>query len=309
MKKDNPTSVKAYDDSIQKNVVLCLIKLGDSSGDVKNCLELCASDIGLGKSYITTDMCKALMKASNINSYEDIKNFAESYKSDDKGSSGGHQGGGGYSGKPTNTNTNIGDKTFSDDYVPKGYDEETLVFNDMEGYDWAIESVQGLFAKGIVSGRESGKFVPNDTVLREEFVKMIVKSFELSVVGDKPPFKDVDENDWYNQFVVCAYNSGIVSGYSDTEFGIGDAVSREDIAVMILRAIDVCDYTLKNTAAGDITFNDEGDISDYAKDAVKKLAQAGIINGDENGNFNPKQSATRAETAKILWTTLQNSVK
>ena len=56
-------------------------------------------------------------------------------------------------------------------------------------------------------------------------------------------------------------------------------------------------------------FSDADEISDYAKDAVEKLSAAGIINGDESGKFNPKQSATRAETAKILWMTIQNCEK
>ncbi|MBS6833583.1 MAG: S-layer homology domain-containing protein, partial [Clostridiales bacterium] len=143
------------------------------------------------------------------------------------------------------------------------------------------------------------------SVLREEFVKMIVKAFKLSVIGKKVPFLDVDENEWYREYIECAYNSGIISGYSDTEFGIGDSVSREDLAVMILRGIDICDYKLNNTSEN-IKLSDAEEISDYAKEAVEKLRAAGIINGDENGNFNPKQSATRAETAKILWMTIQN---
>ena len=48
------------------------------------------------------------------------------------------------------------------------------------------------------------------------------------------------------------------------------------------------------------TFSDENLISDYAKDAVRNLG-GGIISGDENGNFNPKDQTTRAQAVKLLY--------
>ena len=134
---------------------------------------------------------------------------------------------------------------------------------------------------------------------------MIVKAFKLSVVGEKVPFLDIDENGWYREYIECAYKSEIISGYSDTEFGIGDSVSREDLAVMILRGIDICDYKLKSTDEA-VKFSDADEISDYAKESVYYLERAGIILGDGT-NFNPKASATRAEAAKIVYLALVNT--
>lgn len=50
----------------------------------------------------------------------------------------------------------------------------------------------------------------------------------------------------------------------------------------------------------DVSFNDENEIDEYAKEAVAALSKAKIINGD-NGNFRPKSYATRAEAAKIVY--------
>lgn len=305
MKADNPKSIDEYNDAVEENTVLCLIKYGDSSGELKDCLALYADKIGLDKSKITSDMCKALMNEKDINNYSDIKTFVQNYS---KNSNSQNNGGGGYVGKASDNTPNMGSKTYSEELMPGKYEGKASVFGDMQGYEWATPSVEGLFASGIINGKEPGRFVPEDSVLREEFVKMIVKAFKLSVVGEKVPFRDVDESGWYREYIECAYKSGIISGYSDTEFGIGDSVSREDLAVMILRGIDICDYKLNNTGEA-IRLSDADEISDYAKDAVEKLSAAGIINGDENGKFNPKQSATRAETAKILWMTIQNCEK
>lgn len=47
------------------------------------------------------------------------------------------------------------------------------------------------------------------------------------------------------------------------------------------------------------TFSDVPEGASYAK-AVEKLAEAGIITGDENGNFNPNNTITRAEVAAMI---------
>ncbi|MGN0179830.1 MAG: S-layer homology domain-containing protein [Monoglobaceae bacterium] len=307
MKKDNPKTIEEYDKALEKNTILCLISLNDSAEELKECLELYASEIGVDKSKITSSMCKALMGESNINTYEDIVEFANKFSSS---STGGSSGGGSYGGITSGGSSSIGEKAFSEEYIPSTTITDGIsVFKDMDGYEWAKESVEGLFGKGIIAGIGDGLFAPNDNVLREEFVKMIVKSFELSVIGSKLPFSDVAEGEWYTEFVECAYHSGIVNGYSDTVFGIGDAVSREDLAVMIARAIEICDYKLNGDNKTAAEFADSDDISEYALSAVNKLASAGIISGDENSRFNPKQSATRAETAKMLWMTIQKCEK
>ena len=308
MKKDNPRTIEEYDKALEKNTILCLISQNDSAEELKECLELYASEIGVDKSKITSSMCKALMGESNINTYEDIVEFANKFSSN--GTGGGSSGGGSYGGITSGGSSYVGEKVFSEEYIPSTTIKDGIsVFKDLDGYEWAKESVEGLFGKGIIAGIGDGLFAPNDNVLREELVKMIVKSFELSVIGDKLPFSDVAEGEWYTEFVECAYYSGIVNGYSDTVFGIGDAVTREDLAVMIARAIEICDYKLAGDNKTASEFADRDDISEYAQDAVNKLASAGIISGDENLRFNPKQSATRAETAKMLWMTIQKCEK
>lgn len=137
---------------------------------------------------------------------------------------------------------------------------------------------------------------------------MIVGAFKLSVIGDDLRFKDVDKNAWYAEYVACAYYSKIVNGYSDDLFGIGDCITRQDAAVMIVNAAQACDYSFKNNGLK-VEFVDEAEIADYAKEAVATLAKAGIINGDENGRFNPYGKTNRAEAAKLLYMAICNTEK
>lgn len=48
-------------------------------------------------------------------------------------------------------------------------------------------------------------------------------------------------------------------------------------------------------------FTDSADIADYARESVAKLQKAGIMSGDENGAFNPRDNATRAQAAQIIY--------
>ena len=89
-----------------------------------------------------------------------------------------------------------------------------------------------------------------------------------------------------------------MSGVSETEFSPDTNISRQDIAVMVNRALIYCGRMLDSDKATNFTDSDE--ISQYAYDAVIKLCKAGIINGYENGSFAPKGIATRAEAVVLI---------
>jgi len=184
----------------------------------------------------------------------------------------------------------------------KGNDTEsssTKEFSDITNYGWAKESINGLYKRGIINGFGDGKFYPQNNVKREEFVKMLVEYLELDKEA-KSTFKDVSYDAWYSEYVQAAVSNGIVNGISESEFGSGLNITRQDIAVMCYNAMKKHIDTLgaeKNLSA----FKDAQEISNYAKEAVKVLGSMGVLNGNENGEFLPKNNATRAEAAKILY--------
>ncbi len=172
--------------------------------------------------------------------------------------------------------------------------DEQINLSDIEG--WYKNCITELAYMGIVSGRGDGKFYPNDNVTREEFVKMICSAVNLPNIDTPTPFEDVDNDAWYGRYVRTAYYYKIINGQSADKFGTGKNISRQDAAVIcnnIIRSIEA-----EKTA--DITFADGADIAEYAKDSVYNLAQLGVINGDNLGNFNPTAGITRAESAKII---------
>ena len=151
--------------------------------------------------------------------------------------------------------------------------------------------------KGIVSGY-NGAFYPNESVTREEFVKMLLGALEIEATETETNFNDVNTDEWYAPYVATAAKAGIVSGIGDEMFGVGQTITREDMAVMVGRALERSGKNLPTGIAKE--FKDSEMISEYAKESVDTLARADIISGDENNQFNPQDDLTREQAAKII---------
>lgn len=175
-------------------------------------------------------------------------------------------------------------------------DGENSVFSDLYKAEWAREYIMHLYEKGIVAGYENGEFAPLNALKREEFASIASNAF--GVVGEADMnFSDVSEQGWYYSSVMAMYSNNFMYGIDNTIFGIGECITREDAAVIIARIL-----TEKGVIADERaeTFTDDEDIAGYAADYVYMLKSLGIVNGDENGNFNPKKSINRAEAARII---------
>ena len=175
--------------------------------------------------------------------------------------------------------------------------EEQPMFNDIADVQWAAEAIENLANRGIISGMGDGSFAPHLNVTREQFVKMFIQSFRIPTAsGDA--FSDVDGSGWYAPYVYGALSSGVVTGISDTKFGTGMSITRQDLVTIIYRLMVKLDTMPEKVT--DVSFKDKSEIADYAADAVITLAEAGIINGVSDGVFAPGENATRVQTAVIL---------
>lgn len=177
--------------------------------------------------------------------------------------------------------------------------ENMSVFGDLADVPWAEEAINYLYSKGYVSGYEDGTFRPNDTITREEFAKMIVNvlgfdsfNFEMTNAAD------VNSDAWYANYVTIAMNSGLMNGISDTEFGTGMKITRQDMCTIIYRAIKS-----ENIKAEHIydekQFTDEA--AEYAREAIRELYRCGLVNGVSDSEFDPQGDVTRAMAAKVLY--------
>lgn len=227
-------------------------------------------------------------KASVTAFVKDVNDKIDDLKSSDGGkSSGGGGGGGGFSSGSTGG------------FAPVAPEIEVEYFSDMAGYEWAKESVDALYEKGIVSGVGDGKFAPDKAVTREEMLAMLIRAYGVSIeVVPNASFADVPESSWFAPYVAAGYAKGYVNGISATEFGAGANVTRQDASVM---AYNIAKAFGKNFTEATADFADNNEISEYAKTAVYALKGTGVINGKGEGNFAPKAGCTRAEAAIIIF--------
>ena len=171
-------------------------------------------------------------------------------------------------------------------------------FSDVPASHWANPYVTELAKKDIISGYDDNTFKPNNSVTREEFVKMIVGASGLYKADAQCEFGDVPADAWFYQYIASAYANEIVSGVTDTEFGVGNRITRQDVAVIAARIIKR--FNSDAVVPAETTLTDIDTVSDYAVESVKLLNGMGIINGYDDGSFMPKNTLTRAEAATII---------
>ncbi len=226
-------------------------------------------------------------------------------KATDKGNGGGSSGGGGGGGLGFGKDIIANNKPSQGDIDAMLEKAETGNIKDIEGVLWAADSINNLYNKGIIAGNGNGYFLPNNSVKREEFLKMIILAADIPLdeTGDLQ-FKDVNKNAWYFAYVNTAYKKGIINGMSETEFGIGENITRADMVVMMKRVLDSCNLEIESVRPAKV-FDDYEKIPSYAGTSITTLYMAGVVEGTGDNMFTPENTATRAEAAVIINRCLQ----
>lgn len=156
-----------------------------------------------------------------------------------------------------------------------GQTENAINFTDLENAAWAKPYIYLLTANDIIKGRGNGIYGPLDNVTYEEWVALLTRTFEGVTEGQ------------------------LIAGIPTALSG---SLNRENAAVMLANAMEAYGVWIENEH--EITFSLDG-ISPYALSGVEYLGKAGLVSGDNNGNFNPKNSINRAECAKLVFMAMQ----
>lgn len=163
-------------------------------------------------------------------------------------------------------------------------------FNDITGH-WAEGNIRELVTAGVLSGYPDATFKPDNTITRAEFTSALVKAFKLEARRGRV-FNDTIQH-WAQDCISTATAHGITSGCDETNFGPDDTITREQMAVMIIRAACLSGGEGK-------TFADSARISDWAAGAVAAASGKNIIGGFPDNTFRPWANATRAEAVSVI---------
>jgi hypothetical protein len=177
-------------------------------------------------------------------------------------------------------------------------------FEDLAGH-WAKADVELLASKFVVKGVAAHTFAPNASITRAEFAALLVRALGLNE-AEASTFSDVPANSWFAGAVGASAKAGLIEGFEDGSFGPDERITREQMAVMIARAMKFAGQQPEAMElAGLARFSDSSAIHEWARGAVAEAVSAGIVNGVTDTTFALGASATRGEAAVMLKRLLQ----
>ena len=220
--------------------------------------------------------------------------------------------------EPTETETGV--KTFTctrcgetkTETIPAtGVMDVTKMFTDVS-HSWADDGIQYCVTHQLMSGIGNNLFGPKLTTTRAQIVQILYNLEGEPKVSGTTPFTDLTQ-DWYQDAVLWAYQTGVVAGTSSTTFEPDLPVTREQIAVILMEYMTRVLKLERTWTPADLSiFPDAGSVSDWAKDAMADAVGLGLISGASNGGqtlLEPQGSATREQVATILMEFCKNVKK
>ena len=161
-------------------------------------------------------------------------------------------------------------------------------FTDVQDSNWFYPDVAFVHQNGLFAGTSDMTFAPQTSMTRGMVVTVLGRLAGIDTTDySGASFDDVDTAQYF------------VSGVGDNKFAPDANISRQDLAVILNNYATKMNLTMKQTLQN-VVFVDSDDIASYAVDAVGNMVRAGVINGNPDGTFAPKDNVTRAEVAAML---------
>lgn len=184
-------------------------------------------------------------------------------------------------------------------------------FKDLPATHWANQVMQFMVARQVINGMDANHVAPDSQVSRAQFVTMLVKAMGLSLANTNSSYQDVQAGSWYHAYVETASQAGLINGYGNSLFVPEGNISREQMAVILVKALQKKSsspaLTDSETALLLSTYPDRNQLSDWSKASMAWAVKNGLISGYPNGTLAPRNTATRAEAAVMLHKYMQSA--
>ena len=191
------------------------------------------------------------------------------------------------------------------EYIGYTTGETGSPFVDVHNDDWFFDAARTMYFYNLMYGTSATIFSPNAPATRGMFVTILYRRAGCPYVSNKNSFDDVSSDKYYDDAVSWASRYGIVTGYSATQFGPDDAITREQLVTMLYRHIR--NWGLIDTGNRASSFTDFHTVSEYAREAMEEAVKYGLITGKTENTLDPQGIATRAEMATIMRRLIINS--
>ena len=175
--------------------------------------------------------------------------------------------------------------------------QNPVQFNDIAGH-WSESAIEFVTSRELFMGTGGNLFSADENMSRAMLVTVLHRLDGL-MKCEGTDFNDVPGGQWFSDAVEWAAANGIVGGYGNGDFGTGDNITREQLAVILYRYASY--LGIDTTSKGDLSgFSDNSTVSGYALEAMRWASEAGLVNGRPGGILDPSGNATRAEVAAVL---------
>ena len=192
------------------------------------------------------------------------------------------------------------------DVQPRPVTKAGITFGDIKDSSNKA-AIEALASREIINGMSEKEFQPDATMTRAQYATIVVKALGLSPKANSK-FKDVASNAWYAAYVGTANTYGIVNGISDNEFNPSGTITRQEAAVMTIRAAKLCglDTELSDGECDDILcdYMDYRTIASWAKGSMAYCYLHELLDTSDL-NAEPKREILRGEVAEMLYRMLQ----
>lgn len=166
-------------------------------------------------------------------------------------------------------------------------------YSDVPRDHWAYSEIQKAGEIGFMSGMGDGTFGLGQNVTRAQFVSMLVRMFGWSA-SEGTGFSDVAPGDWYYSDVLTASDMGVLDT-TETYFRPNDNITREEMAVMIIKALGYGELA-EEIANDGVPFSDVTENKGY----ISLAYEFGIISGRGGSIFDPNGTALREDAAAMM---------
>lgn len=170
-------------------------------------------------------------------------------------------------------------------------------FADVPANSWAINAIENAVNNGLMSGTGDGNFGYGNHISRAEYVALLNNMFNWNAANpSSPTFTDVTPGQWYYTHIESAAANHIISPMDWHLFNPTEPILRQDMAVMLVRALGYSSLAQLVVEFEPMPFTD---VSNY-KGYIIVAHDIGLISGVGGGLFAPYNTATREQAAAMI---------